>query len=75
MDVLRLTSQVCDAFRNQSGLEQRKLLTMLAKEANWKGGELQMKLQEPFEQLRLSNHKKLNGMNGIEGGFEEWLLR
>jgi hypothetical protein len=36
LDILRLTSNACHAFRAQPEPEQRKLLTMMLKEAQWK---------------------------------------
>jgi DNA invertase Pin-like site-specific DNA recombinase len=78
LDILRLTSNACHAFRAQPEPEQRKLLTMMLKEAQWKDGRLQTTLLEPFELLRRSNQAKVNGINGkggAESSFEIWLLR
>ena len=78
LDILRLTSNACHAFRAQPEPEQRKLLTMMLKEAQWKEGRLHTTLLEPFELLRRSNHASSNGINGKGGsgaGFEIWLLR
>jgi hypothetical protein len=30
------------------------------KKPSWKGGELRMSLNEPFDELRLSNHQTVN---------------
>jgi DNA invertase Pin-like site-specific DNA recombinase len=78
LDILRLTSRACHAFRAQPEAEQRKLLTMMLKEAQWKEGRLHTTLLEPFELLRCSNHASSNGINGKGGAgtvFEIWLLR
>jgi hypothetical protein len=40
LDIVRLTSNACNAFRAQPEPEQRKLLTMMLKEAQWKDGRL-----------------------------------
>ena len=74
--ILRLTSNACHAFRVQTEPEQRKLLTMMVQEAQWKDGRLQ--LLEPFELLRRSNRantKGINGNGGPEKAFEIWLPR
>lgn len=76
VDIARLTSQACSKFREQCEAEQRKLLTMMLKEAAWKDGQLQTVLLEPFEQLRLSNRANLNHPKGLEEArneFENWL--
>ena len=52
VDIIRLTSNACHAFRSQPEPEQRKLLTMVLKEAKWKDGRLHSTLLEPFELLR-----------------------
>jgi site-specific DNA recombinase len=43
---------------------QRKLLTMMLKDAQWKDGVLHTTLLEPFELLRCSNRANTNGING-----------
>jgi hypothetical protein len=76
LDILRSTSNACHAFRAQPEPEQRKLLTMMLKEAQWKEGRLHTTLLEPFELLRRSNHASSNGINGKGGAgaaFEIWL--
>jgi DNA invertase Pin-like site-specific DNA recombinase len=78
LDIVRLTSNACQAFREQVESEQRKLLTMMLKEAQWKDGRLHTTLLEPFELLRRSNQSTSNGINGKGGSgarFEIWLLR
>jgi DNA invertase Pin-like site-specific DNA recombinase len=78
LDILRLTSNACHAFREQPEPEQRKLLTMMIKEAEWRDGRLRTTLLEPFELLRRSNQVSANGINGNGGpqrDFEIWLLR
>jgi DNA invertase Pin-like site-specific DNA recombinase len=78
LDLLQLTSNACHAFREQTEPEQRKLLTMMIKEAEWKDGALHTTLLEPFELLRCSNRTNANGINGNGGpkrDFEIWLLR
>jgi site-specific DNA recombinase len=78
LDVLRLTSNACHAFRLQPEPEQRKLLTLMLKDAQWKDGGLQTTLLEPFELLRRSNRGNTNEINGNGGpkrDFEIWLLR
>ena len=78
VDIIRLTSNACHAFREQPEPEQRKLLTMVLKEAQWKDGTLHTTLLEPFELLRRSNQANTNGINGNGGPetpFAIWLLR
>lgn len=77
LDLVRLTSNACHAFREQNEEEQRKLLTMLIKEATWKDDRLQTSLLEPFEQLRRSNqlsHTKDKGKGGSGRDLKIWLL-
>jgi len=63
---MAVTSRAADLFLEQPTVEQRKFLRLLVGEASWKAGELRMSLNEPFEQLRLSNsvnngnHKELD---------------
>jgi hypothetical protein len=76
LDILRLTSNACHAFRAQPEPEQRKLLTMMLKEAQWKDRRLHTTLREPFELLRRSNQVNSNGINGKGGArkaFDIWL--
>ena len=79
LDVLRLTSNACNAFRVQPEPEQRRLLTMMLKEAQRKDGQVADDAAlEPFVLLRRSNQVKTNGINGKGGpkrDFEIWLLR
>jgi hypothetical protein len=55
VDLMTLTSRAAHLFVEQVGVEQRKLLYLVLKEASWKAGELRMSLRQPFEELRLSN--------------------
>ena len=76
VEIARLTSHACSAFRNQTEPEQRKLLTTVLKDALWKDGQLQTTLIEPFEQVRRSNRENPNLVNGLtlgKEGFEIWL--
>lgn len=78
VDIIRLTSNACHAFRAQPEPEQRKLLTMVLKEAAWKDGRLHATLLEPFELLRRSNRDNGNEISGNRGAgrpFEIWLPR
>ena len=54
LDLARLTSNACNAFRDQNETEQRQLLTTVLKDATWKDGRLRTTLLEPFEILRHS---------------------
>ena len=78
IDTLRLTSQACDLFLQQTGAEQQRLLRLLIKEAAWEKGILRTTLFEPFEILRHSNRlsstkEKENGGSGQD--LKIWLLR
>jgi hypothetical protein len=63
VDLVALTSRAADLFSQQTGQDQRKLLTAVLKETSWKGGELRMSLREPFEDLRLSNRETTRNSN------------
>jgi hypothetical protein len=52
VDLQAVMTQVGRLFSEQIAAEQRKLLQAVVYEASWKGGQLQMRLQEPFEALR-----------------------
>ena len=67
LDLARLTSDACNAFRDQNEEEQRKLLTTVLKEATWQDGGLRTTLLEPFEQLRRSNQLIRTRANGNDG--------
>src|SRR5688572_10201672 len=56
VEIARLTSRACSAFRDQEEGEQRKLLSIVLKGASWKDGKLQTTLFEPFELVRGSNN-------------------
>lgn len=59
-------------------MEQRKLLKTVLKDAEWKDGQLQTTLFEPFDQVRHSNRENPNPVNGLALGktdFEVWLPR
>ena len=76
VELARLTSHACTAFRDQEEPEQRKLLAMVLKNSSWKDGQLQANLFEPFELVRRSNRATGNLFNGLpaqKGGFEIWL--
>ena len=55
VNLMALMSKGADLFAAQSACERRKLLRVVLGEAIWKGGELRMTFQTPFEELRLSN--------------------
>ena len=55
LDLMTLTSQSAELFLSQSVNEQRRLLHLIVREAQWKGGELRMSFFAPFEKIRLSN--------------------
>jgi hypothetical protein len=76
LDIARLTSNACTAFRDQNEAEQRQLLTTVLKEATWKDGGLRTTLLEPFETLRRSNRATPTNIKGNGGSgqrFEDWL--
>lgn len=76
LDLARLTSNACNAFREQNETEQRKLLTTVLKEATWQEGGLRTTLLEPFEQLRRSNQLTATKQNGNDSGGRDlkiWL--
>ena len=78
LDIARLTSNACQAFREQNETEQRKLLATLLKHATWQDGHLAAQMLEPFESLRRSNqltqtNNKEN--NSQRGDLKIWLLR
>lgn len=77
LDIACLTSNACKQFCEQNEVEQRRLLTMILKEATWKDGGLRTTLLEPFEQLRRSNqlsHTNKNGNPGSGMDLKVWLL-
>ena len=55
LDLIRLTSCAAILFREQSGKEQRRLLSTVMKTASWQAGALRLEFEEPFETLRGSN--------------------
>ena len=55
VELARLTSQACTAFRQQTGEEQRKLIALVMKEASWQDKKLSATLFEPFSLVRRSN--------------------
>ena len=77
LDIARMTSNACNQFREQNETEQRRLLTMILKEATWQDGGSSTTLLEPFEQLRRSNQlsqTKITGNNGSGHELKIWLL-
>jgi DNA invertase Pin-like site-specific DNA recombinase len=78
LDLARLTSNSCQSFLAQPPAEQRKLLTMLLKDATWKDGALTTTLLEPWELVRRSNRAsatKSDRLGGVKSDLEIWLLR
>jgi site-specific DNA recombinase len=78
IETLRLTSQACQLFMQQSAEEQRRLLRVLVKHAAWQGGTLRTTLFEPFEILRHSNRESDRKEKQIPGSGQDlgiWLLR
>lgn len=76
VEIARLTSHACTAFRNQEEPEQRKLLSLVLKNASWKGGQLQATLFEPFELVRRSNQTntiRFNDLTTQKPDFANWL--
>jgi len=76
VEIARLTSRACSAFRTQEESEQRKLLSIVLKGASWKDQKLQTALFEPFELVRRSNHTNGNQINRLpvqKGDFQNWL--
>ncbi len=76
LELARLTSTACMAFRDQPDGEKRRLLSVVVKDAIWMGNRLQAKLLEPFEQLRRSNFDSINRINMLPSApnaFENWL--
>ena len=76
VDAMCLTSQACQSFLQQSGAEQRRMLQVLIQKAEWKDGELRLKLFEPFEILRHSNQQSCTKEKEIAGSgqdLEIWL--
>ena len=76
VEIARLTSHACTAFRNQEEPEQRKLLSLVLKNASWKGGQLQATLFEPFELVRRSNQTntiRFNDLTTQKPVFANWL--
>ena len=52
---MAVTSKAAELILQQPATEQRRLLHLVLRHANWEGGELRMSLRGPFEQLRVSN--------------------
>jgi site-specific DNA recombinase len=78
VDALELTSRACRLFREQTAVEQRRLLRLLVKEATWLDGGLRTSLFEPFEILRRSNQestRKERENSGSGQDLQIWLLR
>ena len=55
LDMMTLLSRAAQLFESQTSAEQRRLLHLVVREAQWKGGELRMSFFAPFEKMRLSN--------------------
>lgn len=78
LDAVNLVGEACRLSPQQPPTEQRRLLTILVKQATWQDGQLHVSLKPPFEQLRLSNsltngeHNHLDDKNLV---LENWLLR
>jgi len=76
VELARLTSQACAAFRQQTGEEQRKLITLVMKEASWQEKKLSATLFEPFSLVRRANKVKARNFNDLEArkeSLENWL--
>lgn len=76
VELARLTNRACIAFRQQTGEEQRKLITLVMKEASWQEKKLSATLFEPFSLVRRSNQLKASNFNDLgarEESFEDWL--
>ena len=75
VDLMALTSRTADLFVEQVGGEQRKLLHLVLQGASWKGGELRISPQEPFQQLQLSNsvnRREHDDFDPNEPNFDNW---
>jgi site-specific DNA recombinase len=78
IDTLRLTSQACQLFLQQSAGAPRSLLQLLIKDAAWRDGMLRTTLFEPFEILRHSNQESSTKERESRGSGQDlqiWLLR
>ncbi len=78
IDMMRLTSRAAELFVQQTAAEQRRLLSVVIRNATWRGGELRTSLFEPFEILRCSNqesHRKEREIKGSGRDIGIWLLR
>ena len=78
IDTLRLTSEACELFQQQTATEQRRLLHVLIQRAAWQDGALETTLFEPFQILRHSNQASIRKERQISGSgkdFGLWLLR
>jgi len=68
-------SGAANGFAETVSEDQRRLLRLVLKEASWKGGELRISLNEPFEKLRLSNRESTCSSNGLppnQPNFDNW---
>jgi hypothetical protein len=78
IDLMDLSSRAADLFAVQPPHEKQALLRLVLKEATWKGGELQIQFEEPFESLRRSNPLNLTNERDLNVKItpeENWLLR
>jgi DNA invertase Pin-like site-specific DNA recombinase len=78
LDLIKLTGRAATLFRQQCGLEQRRLLRTVMKSALWRGGELKLEFEEPFETLRSSNRASAGKEKDLAGSGRDskiWLLR
>jgi site-specific DNA recombinase len=78
IDFMELTGRAATLFRQRNAHEQRRLLRTSVRNAAWKGGELQMEFEEPFETLRGSNrasHSNEIRHAGQERQMKNWLLK
>lgn len=76
VDALRLTSEACRLFCQQTAAEQRRLFEVVIKQATWQNGELRAMLFEPFEIMRHSNHESNRKQREIAGSGQDlgiWL--
>ena len=55
VDLISLTSEAAELFERQCASEQRRLLRLVMREAQWQDGKLRTCFREPFEKLQLSN--------------------
>ena len=75
VDLMMRTSTNAQAFRIQSGAQQREFLELVVESATWKRGELRMLLRGPFEKIPLSNSltpRKENVFDAEIAKFDNW---